>query len=180
MPSECPECHKLTKLSPHVSNSPTCPLIFTGLSITVKCLPFCPCSLLCSRALHLSSLYSSPFTSLFCLCSFPNISVPWVLITQHGTSLIPLGICCMVSGPKPYQLSQDLHFSKIPMWCVNTLKLERCCSRFLSPRAGTILLCSYFLLWTSLCFFSVPESIIGSFKVHSWKHPLKKGLLDGG
>ena len=112
--------------------------------------------------------------------SFPNISVLWVLITQHGTSLTPLGIWCMVSGPKPYQLSQDSHFSKFPTWCVWTLKLERCYSRFLFPRTGTILLCSYFLLWTSLCFFSVPESIIGSFEAHSWKHPLKKGLLDGG
>ena len=83
MPSECPECHKLTNLFPHVSNSPTCPLIFTGLSITVKCLPFCPRSLFCSRALHLYSFHSSQLTSLSCLCSFPNISVLWVLITQH-------------------------------------------------------------------------------------------------
>lgn len=116
----------------------------------------------------------------FSVLPFPNISVLWVLITQHGTSLTPLGIWCMVSGPKPYQLSQDSHFSKFPTWCVWTLKLERCYSRFLFPRTGTILLCSYFLLWTSLCFFSVPESIIGSFEAHSWKHPLKKGLLDGG
>lgn len=144
-----------TKLS-HVSNSPTCPLIFTGLSITVKCLPFCPCSLLCSRALHLSSLYSSP--SLLC----PVFALSQTFLccgshTQHGTSLIPLGICCTVSGPKPYQLSQ-ICILKIPtdVWHI---KVGGCHSRFLSPRAGTISHFVHIFSWTSLCFFLCQKAL---------------------